>query len=131
MYLQAQAHFGQVVQGDERALEALLLHLLLCPPPLTLLIATDATDTTGHPEDLVLPARQTSENLLTQIGEEVLVSPREVAGLQMLLIPETIDSKYYDTITNQKDKERHVRGKRTVVSTEQCPEVGQYQDEIR
>ena len=117
MYLQAQAQVGQVVQGDGRALEALLLHLLLCHQPLMLLVATDITDTTGHPEDLVLPVRQTSENLLTQIGEEVLVSPLEVAGLQMLLIPETIESKYYDTITNQKDKERHVREKIELTQT--------------
>ena len=78
-------------------------------------------DTTGHPEGLVLPVRQTGEDLLTQIGEVVLVSPLEVAGLEMFLIPETIELKYYEIITNQKDKERHVReerhvrGERTVV----------------
>ena len=92
MYLQAQAQLGQVTQGDERAREALLLHMLLCLQPLKLLAATDTTGTTGHPEDLALPVRQTSENLLTQVGEEVLVSPLEVAGLQVLLIPETIES---------------------------------------
>ena len=69
--------------------------------------------TTGHPVGPVLPVRQTGEDLLTQIGEVVLVPPLpplEVAGLEMLLIPETIELNYQDTLTNQKDKERHVRG---------------------
>ena len=142
MYLQAQAQVAQVDQGDGRAPEALLLQQLLCLQPLPLRLSPPygchiTPGFTGHPEGLVLPVRQTGEDLLTQIGEVVLVSPLEVAGLEMLLIPETIESKYYDIITNQKDKERHVReerhirGERTVVWAERCPEAGQYQDELR
>ena len=109
------------------------LHLLLpriSPPYL-------GHGTTGHPVGPVLPVRQTGEDPLTQVGEVVLVSPHKVAGLEMLLIPETIELNYYDIITNQKDKERHVqeerhvRGERTVVWAERCPEARQYQDELR
>ena len=68
-------------------LEKLLLRLLtLMPVPLEL-------GTAGHPEDLVLPdVRQTSEDLLMGDGEVVLVTPLP-PRLEMLLIPETIESK--------------------------------------
>ena len=130
---------AQLVQGGGREPEALVLHLLHVTQLLVLvpLVAHTILSLTGDPEGLVLPVRQTGEDLLTQIGEVVLVSPHKVAGLEMLLIPETIELKYYDIITNQKDKERHVReerhvrGERTVVWAKQCPEAGQYQDELR
>ena len=65
----------------------LLLRLLtLMPVPLEL-------GTAGHPVDLVLPdVRQTSEDLLMGDGEVVLVTPLP-PRLEMLLIPETIESK--------------------------------------
>ena len=65
----------------------LLLRLLMrMPVPLGLVAA-------GHPVDLVLPdVRQTSEDLLMGDGEVVLVTPLP-PRLEMLLIPETIESK--------------------------------------
>ena len=95
LYLQAQAQVAQVDQGDGRAPEALLLQLLMCLQSLLLRLSPPPRGTTGHPVGPVLPVRQTGEDLLTQIGEVVLVPPLEVAGLEMLLIPETIESKYY------------------------------------
>ena len=64
----------------------LLLRLLMrMPVPLDL-------GTAGHPEDLVLPVHKTSKDLLMGDGEVVLVTPLP-PRLEMLLIPETIESK--------------------------------------
>ena len=67
-------------------LAELLLRLLLrMPVPLGL-------GTAGHPVDLVLPVRQTSEDLLMGDGEVVLVTHLP-PSLEMLLIPEITESK--------------------------------------
>ena len=67
-------------------LKLLLRLLTLMPVPLEL-------GTAGHPVDLVLPdVRQTSEDLLMGDGEVVLVTHLP-PSLEMLLIPETIESK--------------------------------------
>ena len=66
-------------------LKLLLRLLTLMPVPLEL-------GTAGHPVVLVLPVHKTSKDLLMGDGEVVLVTPLP-PRLEMLLIPETIESK--------------------------------------
>ena len=86
---------AQLVQGGGREPEALGLHLLHVSLLLVLveLGGHTALSLTGDPEGLVLPVRQTGEDPLVQEEQVVLVTPHEVAGQDVLLVPETIKFK--------------------------------------
>ena len=95
---------AQLAQRGGREPEALCLHL----PQVTLLLVLEelvvhtTLSLTGDPEGLVLPIRQTGEDPLVEEGEVGIIASHEVAGQDVLIVPETIKIKLYDIIPDQK-----------------------------
>ena len=86
---------AQLAQGGGREPEALCLHprhvlqLLVLPE----VVAHTIVSLTGDPEGLVLSERQTGEDPLVQEEHVVLKTSLEVAGQDVLVVPETIKIK--------------------------------------
>ena len=105
---------AQLAQRGGREPEALCLHL----PQVTLLLVLEelvvhtTLSLTGDPEGLVLPIRQTGEDPLVQEEQVVLVTPHEVAGQDVLLVPETIKIKFVRYYNRSKRQGKHARGER-------------------
>ena len=104
---------AQLVQGGGREPEALALHLLHVTqlPVLPVVVAHTIVSLTGDPEGLVLSVRQTGEDPLVQEEQVVLKTSHEVAGQDVLVVPETIKIKivrYY----NRSERQGKTRTKR-------------------
>ena len=108
---------AQLVQGGGREPEALVLHLLHVTQLLVLvpLVAHTIVSLTGDPEGLVLPVRQTGEDPLVQEEHVVLKTSHEVAGQDVLVVPETIKIKIvrYNNRSERQGKTRTKRRTRT------------------
>ena len=108
---------AQLVQGGGREPEALFLHprhvlqLLVLPE----VVAHTIVSLTGDPEGLVLSERQTGEDPLVQEEHVVLKTSLEVAGQDVLVVPETIKIKIvrYNNRSERQGKTRTKRRTRT------------------
>ena len=126
---------AQLVQGGGREPEALGYHLLHVSLLLVLveLGVHAALSLTGDPEGLVLPVRQTGEDPLVQEEQVVLKTSHEVAGQDVLLVPETIKfiivRRHYNRAERQgktRTKKGHVRGERIRESERESEREIQY-----
>ena len=108
---------AQLVQGGGREPEALALHLLHVTQLLVLpvVVAHTTLSLTGEPEGLVLSVRQTGEDPLVQEEHVVLKTSHEVAGQDVLVVPETIKIKFvrYNNRSERQGKTRTKRRTRT------------------
>ena len=108
---------AQLVQGGGREPEALALHLLHVIQLLVLpeVVAHTIVSLTGDPEGLVLSVRQTGEDPLVQEEQVVLKTSHEVAGQDVLVVPETIKIKIvrYNNRSERQGKTRTKRRTRT------------------